>query len=451
MRSDSQVRLLGGLCHLVGLVTQKKSRAMAQPAQVKRYRPGKVPEYAREAESRSHRALTFTHQFPEKKLSLPIVAPPPVEVKPSFIVVEDRRLARLQQTQQEVSEDERRRRRVRTVETAEILAEPMVVEETLQTPPPRPRVAAIAEVLIEDTATERRERLRKAKEMIKQEEEEELPVSEEEEEFSDEDSEDEDDESSDEWGFGSRPMIQPRFISKEQRESVKQEEDEEEEERKAQEDKERKLEEQRERVLQQLREFKVREIESADMQKREEIDVRTDDENEEETEREFEMWKLRELQRIKRDREQREAARLEKAQIEARRGMTDEEVIAEKTRLGEYEKEKRQIRFLQKYYHKGAFFADDIGEELKQTHDWLSATGEDAEIDKEVLPSVLQVKNFGRSGRTKYTHLTAEDTSGNAKDSLWSTPMPERLTQSLGGKGSLSRPAAKKRRTDSSQ
>ncbi len=32
-------------------------------------------------------------------------------------------------------------------------------------------------------------------------------------------------------------------------------------------------------------------------------------------------------------------------------------------------------------------------------------------IDKEKLPSILRVKNFGKKGRTKYTHLVDQDTT----------------------------------------
>lgn len=32
-------------------------------------------------------------------------------------------------------------------------------------------------------------------------------------------------------------------------------------------------------------------------------------------------------------------------------------------------------------------------------------------INKQALPKVMQVKNFGRSGQTKYTHLLDQDTS----------------------------------------
>ncbi|KAJ3107560.1 hypothetical protein HDU97_003865 [Phlyctochytrium planicorne] len=126
---------------------------------------------------------------------------------------------------------------------------------------------------------------------------------------------------------------------------------------------------------------------------------------------EYDAWKLRELQRIKRDREEQEAVEQEKLEIERRRNMTDAELIEENERV-KPAKEKEKYSFLQKYYHKGAFFSDQ--EILNR--DFNQPTLED-KFDKSVLPAVMQVKKFGKIGQTKWTHLTNEDTS--IGDSAW--------------------------------
>jgi microfibrillar-associated protein 1 len=63
---------------------------------------------------------------------------------------------------------------------------------------------------------------------------------------------------------------------------------------------------------------------------------------------------------------------------------------------------------MQKYYHKGAFYQDD---ELMQ-RDVNMPTMED-KADRSVMPSILQKRmgTFGRKGNSKWTHLTAEDTT----------------------------------------
>ncbi|KAK7841449.1 microfibrillar-associated protein 1 [Quercus suber] len=56
--------------------------------------------------------------------------------------------------------------------------------------------------------------------------------------------------------------------------------------------------------------------------------------------------------------------------------------------------------------------ADDTaataGSDNIYTRDFSAPTGED-KMDKTILPMVMQVKHFGRSGRTKWTHLVNED------------------------------------------
>lgn len=56
--------------------------------------------------------------------------------------------------------------------------------------------------------------------------------------------------------------------------------------------------------------------------------------------------------------------------------------------------------------------------------DFSSATLED-HFDKTILPKVMQVKNFGRSGRTKYTHLVDQDTT--QLDSPWAADTAQNL------------------------
>ena len=145
--------------------------------------------------------------------------------------------------------------------------------------------------------------------------------------------------------------------------------------------------------------------------------------------------------------------------------------------------EKEKWKFLQKYYHKGAYFQDEdetgnnkLGPVMVQ--DFGKATGKDSVGDKAAMPKVtqslspsslshsvtqspsptvthslthslnqrypacavprrcrpitlallahvlyglqvMQVKNFGMRSQVKWTHLTAEDTAGKDKDPLW--------------------------------
>ena len=78
--------------------------------------------------------------------------------------------------------------------------------------------------------------------------------------------------------------------------------------------------------------------------------------------------------------------------------------------------------------------------------DYSSATLED-KFDKTVLPKVMQVKNFGRSGRTKYTHLVDQDTT--EFDAAWSQDTTQnlkfQLNHSAGIKPVFERPSTKKK------
>ena len=91
----------------------------------------------------------------------------------------------------------------------------------------------------------------------------------------------------------------------------------------------------------------------------------TDDSDEDETylksEVAYEKWKYREIMRIKRAREEMDKYLKEQAEIERRRNLTEEERQDEDAKLGSSKDKKQKVayNFMQKYYHKGAFYQGD--------------------------------------------------------------------------------------------
>lgn len=124
---------------------------------------------------------------------------------------------------------------------------------------------------------------------------------------------------------------------------------------------------------------------------------------------EFEAWRLRELGRIKKEKEDELRREEEREEIERRRALPEEQRLKEDleraNKLRE-EKPKGQQKFLQKYWHKGAFHQDEA---ILTRHDYTEAT--ESTVDVSMLPEVMRVKNFGKRSRTKYTHLMDQDTT----------------------------------------
>ncbi|KZV95604.1 hypothetical protein EXIGLDRAFT_748065 [Exidia glandulosa HHB12029] len=124
---------------------------------------------------------------------------------------------------------------------------------------------------------------------------------------------------------------------------------------------------------------------------------------------EFEAWRLRELARIKRDKEEELRKEEERLEVERRRALPEEQRLKEDLEHAQKlrdEKPKGQQKFLQKYWHKGAFHQD---EDILQKHDYTEAT--ESTVDVSMLPKVMQKKNFGKRSQTKYTHLLDQDTT----------------------------------------
>jgi microfibrillar-associated protein 1 len=410
-------------------VAPAKNEVRVNPA-AKRYRPGVVPEFAR---GEGDESVSGSGVF--------AAASRVVSKEPVF----DRRLSRINQSQnQGGDQDERMQRHKRIIQEAEIVGVDVEEEET-ETFDRNPSSTFGVEQTEEDAISMRNERLRRA---MKQQEEDDnagfLPLIDEEDfdgdgdEDSSEDESGEDSEEGNDWGtFAPRAAIQPRFVNKEKRVTVidKEKAAKEEEAKKLQ--KVRQLDARKIRTLEQLKGTEV--VEGADGEIVMEEDVDTDEEGPAEKQIEFDEWRLRELQRVRRDREEREKMKQDQMEVEARRGMTDEEVLMEKKKLGIGMKEQKKINFLQKYYHKGAYYADEIQKvEGVNEHDWAAPVGEDKYVDRSMLPKVMQVKNFGRSGRTKYTHLKDQDTAQveDAYNFQKQQIMPERLKTQLGGFGS---------------
>ncbi|KAF2102354.1 hypothetical protein NA57DRAFT_15224, partial [Rhizodiscina lignyota] len=141
-----------------------------------------------------------------------------------------------------------------------------------------------------------------------------------------------------------------------------------------------------------------------------------DDRDDLDLEAEEAAWKLRELKRVKRDRDAIIAAEMEREEVERRRNLDSEEREAEDREFLAKQKGEKdgrgQMAFLQKYHHKGAFFQDEMREKGLDKRDIMGAKFAD-DVDRSVLPQFMQVRDMtklGRKGRTKYRDLKSEDT-----------------------------------------
>ncbi|KAL2649659.1 hypothetical protein R1flu_017787 [Riccia fluitans] len=412
------------------ITVREKLRGKIGQTKVKRYWPGKAPEWADEIEEeldvKTLRSVASLRADLEKAF--------PLKEEADLVVKDDPRLRRLAESGRGRDRDEAiaRHREIRQAEIVSTREEEMKAAE------------AAEEEEEDDEAIE--ERRRKIRERLLQRQREDDMVMEEEDEEEEEEEEESEYETDSEEEFGGIAMVKPVFVPKAERETIAEKEKLKAEEEAFQESMKKKLEERKVETKQIVVEVIRQEVE---IEKNRALegdggDIDTDDETNEAEE--YEAWKAREIARIKRDREDREAMIKEKEEIEKLRNMTDLE-------RKEWEKKfpkplvgaKKKWKFMQKYYHKGAFFqsgSDDRsaagGEEIFR-RDFSAPTGED-KMDKTILPKVMQVKHFGRSGRTKWTHLVAEDTTQWDNPWTYNDPLRSKYNSKMAG---MNRPIAK--------
>ncbi|KAI8078747.1 splicing factor, Prp19-binding domain-containing protein [Halteromyces radiatus] len=393
---------------------QQRQKGPAAP--VKRYRAGVPKGYVEESSESDEEEEQQQQQQQQQPSEKPVVQFAQKDVVTGIQQVHisekdaqsDRRLRRLQQVQQQQQQQQPGIRRRRMVEEEEEEEE----EESDQ-----------EDNVDEDQQAKHRALMKqKALQRVQDEQQFSTKVEISEEEASEEESEESSEyETDSEEGDTLQRMPKPMFVPRNHRATILeqerlQREAEEREQRLADE-----LEERRQQSHNLLAEELKRENEKA---AESDVEDDVDDTDGLDEEAEFEAWKIRELMRVKRDREERIAREKEEEELERRRALPEEVRLKEDMeRANETRnKEKGEFTYMQKYYHKGAFYRDEEDEIFKRDY---SAPTINEVRKKDLLPKVMQVKNFGLAGRTKYTHLADQDTTD--KDSPWNQqPLPKR-------------------------
>lgn len=128
-------------------------------------------------------------------------------------------------------------------------------------------------------------------------------------------------------------------------------------------------------------------------------------------------WRVRELKRLKRARLAIEERERELAEVERRRNLTEEERKAEdEAHLAKQREEKDskgKMSYMQKYYHKGAFFQEEAEAAGLLQRDIMGTRIADDVRNREALPEYLQRRDMtklGKKGGTKYRDMRSEDT-----------------------------------------
>jgi len=252
------------------------------------------------------------------------------------------------------------------------------------------------------------------------------------------------------------PLMKPVFVSKANRETVREKEQIEKEEEEARRKKEvRQLERKAESkvlLIDRINEEAEAERLAEELDDRSDIELMDDDDEKNEAE-EYELWKIRELKRIKRDKEEKLKRQEEIAFVLRRREMTDEERARDDAKLDAANPKRadvKQFNFLQKYYHRGGFFQDKAvsGEEALYLRDYHEPL-EEEKYDKQLLPKAMQLRRgeFGKKGQVKHSHLTDVDTTDMSAAWAQSSKIVQRYQEKMAaakGVANFERPSLKK-------
>lgn len=393
-----------------------------QKVKVQRYISGKRPDYAQyyssdEASEEDDFIDTRNAQKFQSNIEMELSRERNAHKNDEF---DDPRLRRLNARKHDDDDGEVRLQRHRHIHEPEIVESESESEEEIeiqQIPSRKITLASDSESDgdLSDTEIERRRQHLRQK-MLKQKKEEEILMKEDDvSESSDTESSEYEEETDSEED--NEPRLKPLFVRKRDRTTVIEKEKEAVKQRQVEHEVKKFAKERRRQTLRLVEESVKNDLEKSKPVESTEPnlnDVCTDDENDEV---EYEAWKLRELKRVKRDREEKELIEKERVEIDRVRNLTEEERRQElrlNPKLVTNKAAKGKYKFLQKYYHRGAFYLDEEAEVFKR--DFAQATLDD-HFDKTILPKVMQVKNFGRCGRTKYTHLVDQDTT--QFDSPW--------------------------------
>ncbi|KAK7215326.1 hypothetical protein V2G26_003329 [Clonostachys chloroleuca] len=212
-----------------------------------------------------------------------------------------------------------------------------------------------------------------------------------------------------------RLMMRPKFIPKNQRGKAN-EQEKEEAARLAEEEARRK-------AADQLVEDQIK----RDLEARAAGKKHWDDENNEESdvdttdgldpEAEEAAWRVRELKRLKRARTAIEEREAELAEVERRKNLTEEERQAEDeahiARQKEEKEGKGKMSYMQRYFHKGAFFQEESEAAGLLQRDIMGSRIQDDVRNREALPEFLQRRDMtklGKKGATRYKDMRTEDT-----------------------------------------